>query len=120
MKTRDLLATVAVVAATSLSAVASAYAAAGGFAVVGANGTLVRGTAVSASRAGAGFYIVTFDHAVKKCVFTATTGSTAAGNPPNAFVTVAGFGADPNGVIVTTFDHAGTAADFAFHLNVRC
>jgi hypothetical protein len=120
MKTQDLLMTVAVVIATSPWAVPNANAAGSGFAVVNAGGDLVRGTALSALRTGAGAYVVTFDHNVKNCVFTATTGSASGGTPLNAYATVAGFGTDPNGVVVTTFDHAGAAADFAFHLNVRC
>lgn len=91
-----------------------------GFAVVDSSGTVVRGTAIGASHAGDGFYIVEFDHSVKKCVFTATTGSTTTGTPPDGFATVVGSGNDPNGVIVTTYDTTGAAADYSFHLNVRC
>jgi hypothetical protein len=120
MKTHALLVTVGVVVAASLWAVPNATAAGSGFAVVNAGGDLVRGTALSALRTGAGAYVVIFDHSVKNCVFTATTGSASGGAPLNAYATVAGFGTDPNGVVVATFDHASAAADFAFHLNVRC
>jgi hypothetical protein len=91
-----------------------------GFAVVDSSGALERGTATGASRSGTGTYAVEFSHSVKKCVFTATTGSTSVGAPPNGYVTVAGEGEDPNGVFVATFDPTGAPADLAFHLNVLC
>jgi hypothetical protein len=91
-----------------------------GFAVVDSSGTLVRGTATGASRSGVGTYSVEFAHPVKKCVFTASTGSASVGTPPNGFVTVSGEIADANGVFVATYDSTGASADMDFHLNVRC
>jgi len=122
MKTQIIfaLAAVAAVSGVAFTVEASPRASASGFAVVDSSGTLVRGTAIGVSRAGDGFYIVNFDHAVKKCVFTATTGSATTGTPPAGFATVVGSGNDPDGVIVTTYDTTGAAADYSFHLNVRC
>jgi hypothetical protein len=91
-----------------------------GFAVVEANGTLVRGTALNASRTGPGAYAVLFNHSVRYCAYTATTGSTSGGTPPNGFATVAGSSENRDVVVVTTYDPAGNAANFAFHLNLRC
>jgi hypothetical protein len=101
-------------------ACASSVAQASGFAVVDSNGSLVRGTAVSSSRTATGNYSVVFNHSVKACVYTATTGSTAGGTPANAFVTVARSSTNPDAVAVATYDPAGNAANFSFHLNLRC
>lgn len=92
-----------------------------GWAVVESDGTLARGNATAAQRVDVGAYEVDFAKSVKKCIFTATTGlSGTSGAADAAFVTVAGRNHDRNGVYVTTYDAAGNAADFAFHLNVRC
>ena len=121
MKTHNILALAACLIASG-AAVATSVAgkAASEFAVVDSSGTLVRGTATSVSHAGDGFYIVDFDHTVKKCVFTATTGSATTGTPPSGIATVVGSGNDPDGVIVTTYDPTGAEVDYSFHLNVRC
>jgi hypothetical protein len=121
MRNHSLLAFIAATAILCTASFAKTPPAGGsGFAVVESNGALVRGTALSAVRSGVGTYSVEFAHAVKKCVFTATTGSTTTGTPPNGYVTVAGSGGDANGVFVATYDFTGTPADFSFHLNVRC
>lgn len=121
MKThRILVLAAALIASAATTAADSSRVTASGFAVVDSSGTLVRGNALNVSHAGDGFYIVDFDHSVKKCVFTATTGSATTGTPPAGFATVVGSGNDPDGVIVTTYDTTGAAADYSFHLNVRC
>jgi hypothetical protein len=112
--------TYTLVLAACLIAVGATGKTASGFAVVDSSGTLVRGNALGVSHAGDGFYIIDFDHSVKKCVFTASTGSATTGTPAPGIATVVGSGNDPDGVIVTTYNTLGAAADYSFHLNVRC
>ena len=122
MRTLNIFFCVAVAATFCTASLAGAPPPAGAsaFAVVGSDGSLVRGNAIGASQINTGAYIVEFGHSVKRCVFTATTGSTSVGTPPDGSVTVAGANGDPTGVYVTTFNATGDAADAAFHLNVRC
>jgi len=109
-------------AAAATAVACPALALSSGFAVVGTDGSLVRGDGVAnVTRNGQGSYTVEFVHTVKSCAFTATTGLTGSvGDPPNGLVTVAGAHDDPKGVYVATFDGTGNAADMSFHLNVRC
>jgi hypothetical protein len=88
------------------------------FAVVEANGRLVRGSATSGGSAGSpGSYVVGFPESVAGCAYSATVG-TADGTPaPAGRATVRS--ADTR-VAVQTFDSAGNAADVPFHLIVAC
>jgi len=94
---------------------------ASGFAVVNADGSLARGTAVSSSAAGTGSYDVIFAKSVKRCVYAATIGdSDSVTVAPAGFATVAGMAGDDMGVYVATFDSSGTQSSLGFHLIVRC
>ncbi|PZG19428.1 hypothetical protein C1I95_11545 [Micromonospora craterilacus] len=90
------------------------------FAVVNADGDLVRGLgAATANRLRTGMYQVVFDQDVTgaSCVGTVgLTGST--GLAPAGQIAVAGRTGIPNAVFVTTFDSAGAHADRPFHLAV--
>ncbi|WP_433531715.1 hypothetical protein ACQPYA_06390 [Micromonospora sp. CA-263727] len=91
------------------------------FAVVNANGVLVRGLgAATANRLSTGMYQVVFDQDVTgaSCVGTVgLPGST--GLAPAGQIAVAGRTGIQNAVFVTTFDSAGVAADRPFHLAVH-
>lgn len=90
------------------------------FAVVNADGGLVRGLgATTANRLSTGMYQVVFDQDVTgaSCVGTVgLPGST--GLAPAGQIAVAGRTGIPNAVFVTTFDSAGSSADRPFHLAV--
>ena len=94
------------------------------FAVVGSDGTLVRGSSsvVSASRTGStGAYQVIFDKDVIGCGFVATIGqigSTGAALP--GAISVAGRSGNANGVFIETTDFSGFDSDRPFHLSVSC
>jgi hypothetical protein len=90
-------------------------------AVVDGNGTLIRGTAQSATRLGPGRYEVTFKTNVSKCAYTATIGHPGdqlVFNP--ALVFTAGGHASNKGVYVETKNLGGGLSDAPFHLNVNC
>jgi len=92
------------------------------YAVVGADGTLARGSkVVSSTHISTGSYEVVFNHKVNKCAFTAAIGTTGAGSilAPGE-ITVAGRAGNTSGVFVHTMDRTGTAADSSFHLAVAC
>src|SRR4051812_47126700 len=81
-------------------AVTPSVAAASPFAVVGADGTLVRGQdAVSTTRLGTGFYVVVFDASVTDCAYVASPGDPASGGVqlPGS-VSTAQRATNPNGV----------------------
>lgn len=121
--TRTILSAAIVLVAMSFSATADTPRAAhSGFAVVGSDGTLVRGgNTTGAIHLGTGIYEVDFSSSVKKCVFTATIGLPGSdGTNSPGFVTVAGRGGNDDGVYLRTYDQKGNSADFGFHLNVRC
>lgn len=96
-----------------------------GFAVMNADGTLVRSSSnVNPSKhlAGSGIYQVFFDHSLSKCAFVASLGSGDATPPLQGFVTVEpGTGAGQHTmIVVNTFDVSGQPADFGFHAIARC
>ncbi len=91
------------------------------FAVVGSNGTLVRGfEAVSATRLGTGYYQVVFNHDLTGSAFVASTGFTGSLYvPPPGIAVVVGRTGIPNGVFVATYNANGSRVDRAFHLAVH-
>ncbi len=90
------------------------------FAVVNAQGVLVRGLgAATANRLGTGMYQVVFDQDVTGASCVGTVGlSGSIGLAPTGQITVAGRTGIPNAVFVTTHDSAGVSADRPFHLAV--
>ena len=97
------------------------------FAVVNANGTLVRGTPGVAAAPGPtpGLYNVTFPRDVSGCAYTASLALVAQGadnndNPPQGEAGVAGLAGNPAAVRVRTRDSDGKAATKPFHLIVIC
>ena len=90
-------------------------------AVVDGNGTLIRGSAQSATRLGPGRYEVTFKTNVSKCAYTATIGHPGdqlVFNPGLVFT--AGGHASNKGVYIETKNLGGGLSDAPFHLNVTC
>jgi hypothetical protein len=92
------------------------------FAVVDANGTLVRGRrAASAARLATGAYEVVFRRDVRKCAYLGTIGlSGSAGSSLPGEITVVGRAGNNRGVFVTTHSSGGASADLGFHLAVLC
>ncbi|MEV5695334.1 hypothetical protein [Micromonospora globbae] len=90
------------------------------FAVVNANGTLIRGLGVAtADRLATGMYQVIFDQDVSAAGYVGTLGLPGStGVAPAGVISVAGRTGIPNGVFVETFTSDGTAADRPFHLAV--
>ena len=83
------------------------------FAVVRADGVLIRGKgAKAAEQTAAGTYEVTFDRLVGQCAWVATP-------IDPGFVTTVDV-STPNTVLVETFSTAGAAADRTFSLQVAC
>jgi len=98
------------------------------FAVVAADGTLVRSSSVPGPvtvehTATTGIYEVNFGKDVSACAYEATVGDTAAAVPVQGQISVSG---DVNAVsvddvYVQTFDKTGvTPTDSPFHLTVTC
>ncbi|PGH43203.1 hypothetical protein GA0070622_5567 [Micromonospora sediminicola] len=89
------------------------------FAVVDANGTLVRGLgATSATRLAAGMYQVAFDQDVAGAAYVGTVGpATGGGLAPQGVITVAPRTGIANAVFVETHAPSGHA-DRPFHLAV--
>ncbi|MGH3426674.1 MAG: hypothetical protein ACRDQZ_03765 [Mycobacteriales bacterium] len=94
------------------------------FAVVRADGTLVRGYGVVSSSLVAttpGVYKVIFKRGVAKCAFSATLGAPGStGGPPIGEVGVVGLFGHKAGVFVRTIDSSGTTMAAGFHLIVAC
>ncbi|MGB2567594.1 hypothetical protein ACPFP2_03955 [Micromonospora citrea] len=90
------------------------------YAVVNADGALVRGLgATSSARLATGMYQVIFDQDVSVAAYVGTLGlAGAAGVAPFGAITVAGRTGIPNAVFLKTFAGDGSAADRAFHLAV--
>ncbi|MEV4545140.1 hypothetical protein ACIBXA_06035 [Micromonospora echinaurantiaca] len=90
------------------------------FAVVTADGNLVRGLgAAQATRLARGKYQVIFDQDVTAAGYVGTIGLPgSAGVAPPGQVAVAGRTGIPNGVFVSTFAGDGSVADRPFHLTV--
>jgi hypothetical protein len=110
---------------SSLGTVPSAFQAfgAGRFAVVNANGQLVRGRDISSvARTGEGRYQVIFNADIRGCAYFATIGDpTAAGPPQNSQISVSSLGSNVNGVAVRTENGNNSAeANRPFHLLVMC
>lgn len=92
-----------------------------GWAVVQPNGNLTRGANVATTgRRATGIYGVAFASNVSECTYQATIGLGIPGNPPTGEVSVAPLSANPNAVVVRTFDSGGAAMDLPFHLLVVC
>ena len=94
------------------------------WAVVQADGTLVRSSSVPGPvavvhTASTGIYEVDFGKDVSACAYTATLGDTGTATPPIGMIGVATDG-DADGVTVQTFDKTGTAVDAPFHVYVSC
>ncbi|TCB90965.1 hypothetical protein E0H26_26085 [Micromonospora zingiberis] len=91
------------------------------FAVVNAQGVLVRGLgAATANRLGTGMYQVVFDQDVTGASCVGTVGLAGSnGLAPAGQITVAGRTGIPNAIFVTTHDSAGVSADRPFHLAVH-
>ncbi len=95
------------------------------FAVVDADGNLIRGAgAVSAEMAATAHYDVIFDRNVTGCAYVAVLGSVDSTLGPQGEAQVAQDPANPNGVRVRTTNSDGTAipkiSAASFHLHVAC
>ena len=87
------------------------------WAVVNADGTLVRGKGVTGSiRATTGFYQVTFVRDVSGCACSASTNGGIPGDVAPSSISPPA----PQVVQVFTWNSAGTPADLAFQLVVNC
>jgi hypothetical protein len=89
-------------------------------AVVGADGTFIRGHAASSTNLGTGIYQVDFHANVTKCAYVVTLGTTSDGTAAPGYMTVASRAGDVKGVWVQTFDTTGTALNQSFHIVVAC
>lgn len=92
------------------------------WAVVNTNGSLARGSGVTAStRPVPAQYTVTFNRDVSKCAYIAVAGNATSGaNPPNNFAAVTPGVSNVNAVFVEMRDHEGFDDDASFHLAVFC
>jgi hypothetical protein len=91
------------------------------WAVVIADGTLVRNSgATASSHITGGEYQVTFNQNVTACSYLATIGNPAEFEPPPGAIITALRAGTTNAVYVATFDLAGTHSDRNFHLAVFC
>jgi hypothetical protein len=103
------------------------------FAVVAADGTVVRASSPGSANSpapvivdhtvGTGIYEVDFGKDVTACAYTATIGDTASAVPTQGQVSVSGDvdGDSVNDVYVQTFDATGAVAtDLPYHLYVSC
>jgi hypothetical protein len=121
---RDKLGGASIKEAT-LGTVPAAIVAHGGarFAVVNANGQLVRGRDVSSvARTGDGRYQAIFNGDVRGCSYFATVGSESATAPPqNSQISVSSLDSNVNGVAIRTENgNNGSEANRPFHLIVMC
>jgi hypothetical protein len=95
------------------------------WAVVNSNATLSRAgdEEASVTRVGEaeGTYVVHFSSDVTHCAYEAVLGRSGAESVEDpGFATVVRRAEDPNGVLVQTYDVAGTRVDKGFHLAVFC
>ena len=88
-------------------------------AVVQADGTLVRGSAVSAEKFSS-WYEVAFNRSIAGCAFTGTGSMPIVGIQPPRIVSLSVRTGDNNALFVETFDLTGTFVDTNFHLMVVC
>jgi hypothetical protein len=95
------------------------------FAVVGADGTLVRSNSaagpvsVATHTPATGLYEVDFAADVSACAYAATLGDTGTATPPLGMIGVSS-AVTTGGVTVQTTDITGTPTDEPFHLTVTC
>jgi hypothetical protein len=92
------------------------------FAVINADGTTVRGNAVtSSSRISTGTYDVRWNRNITTCAWTGTLGLGGfVGGVGPGMIGVTGRAGTNNGVFVETFDRAGTSTDEPFTVLVVC
>lgn len=92
------------------------------YAVVNSNGTIVRGKGLaSVSKVGTGIYDVRFLRNIANCSWLGTVGyGQFIGDTGPAMITITGRVGTNNGLYVTTFNSAGSSADFPFNADVIC
>lgn len=92
------------------------------FAVMNADGTLLRGKAVaSVLKLGTGVYDVRFTRNIGSCSWLGTVGLGGfSGSTGPGIVTITGRAGTNNGLFVTTYDANGTAVDLPFAADVIC
>ena len=92
------------------------------YAVMNADGTLVRGKSVaSVLKIGTGVYDVRFNRNISSCSWLGTVGLGGfSGSSGPGIVTITGRAGTNNGLFVTTYDATGTAADLPFAADVIC
>ncbi|SRR5579862_1187519 len=90
------------------------------FVVVGADGTLARGSSAKIAHGGTGSYLVDFPVNIPGCTFIAGVGTADKTQPSAGTITLAPGAGNKNVVFVSTFDGSGNAADQPFHLVVNC
>ena len=91
------------------------------FAVINADGTRVRGQAVSSSRISTGAYEVRWNRNITTCAWTGTLGLGGfIGGVGPGMIAVTGRAGTNNGVFVETFDRTGASTDEPFTVLVVC
>jgi hypothetical protein len=91
------------------------------WAVVQADGTLVRGRGVvSASTPFTGIYNIIFDQNVEECSFAAMLARPADAETGPGEIDAAMLFSDPNGVYLRTHNSSGTNTAYDFHLALTC
>ena len=92
------------------------------YAVVNADGSLARGfKGVTSAKSGTGAYIVTFNHNVTGCAYTASVGlSGSSGTSAPGYATVVGRNGTAAAVFVDTYDTSGAGTNLGFHMIVAC
>lgn len=92
------------------------------FAVVDADGDLVRGAGVvDSQRLGEGIYTVSFEEEISACAHIATVALPGhGGNPGDRTIGSAGRLADDSGAYLRLYDREGDLADHGFHLVLVC
>lgn len=88
------------------------------FALVAANGSLIRGNAVSSQKFGTGQYEVIFGRNIADCVYTASVGDPGSLIPAAGMAATAPRAANVNGTFIATYNGTGAAADRVFYLSV--
>jgi hypothetical protein len=91
------------------------------WAVIDANGSLVRGGGVdSATRADTGAYHIVFKKNVRECAYLATLGRTGAEVADPGEIGTGGLPETVKGIWIRTRDSAGNLADRSFHVGIIC
>jgi len=89
--------------------------------VIDGNGTIIRDYGLAtAQRVGAGEYRLDFNSRVLNCAAVATIASANAGNPINGEISTLDFPANPNRLVILTYNSDGTQADKPFSVFVNC